>query len=204
MKNHFIVCLTGLTAVTALAGASVAATAPAGMSPQSLLQTRFVSHLEDLNLQPLVQQAAVDHAKGPAAGLFRSAVIFTQWGSYASHPEEQFKLGQEFIRDVQAYFKASGGAVDANWALDQAKFIFANIVPPLSDKIEYWSGTPKDLAALQPVAQLAHDLLKLAAAKFGGTIARLNNAVHFTDADEQVYMGLNPVRSQVFYTSRCC
>ena len=199
MKKHFIFCLTGLAAATALAGSGFAATVPAGTSPQSLLQTRFVSHLEELNLQPLVQQAAADHAKGPEAGLFRSAEIFTQWGSYASHPEEQFKLGQEFVGDVQAYFKASGAAVDANWALNQAKFIFANIVPPLSDKIEYWSGTPKDMAALQPVAQLAHDLLKLADAKFAGTVTRLNNAVHFTDADEQVYMTAMNGQTQTGY-----
>ncbi len=195
-----------LMSVAILANAgNYAAAAPAASAGQSFpgptLQTRYVMHLENLGLVNLLVQAVKEHRGTPSEPLFQSGLIYARWTSLAHHPEEQASLAPQFVAHLQAYLAANSNAtmVDGTWATNQAKFLFAYIVPPIVDRIEYWSSTAADRAKLAPVAKLSHDLLSDADGYYTQIIHKLNTATTFTHADEVVYQLASSGQAEVSY-----
>lgn len=184
-----------------LAGATAPAASASRQFPGPYLQTQYVMHLENLGLIHLLDQAVKAHRGTPSAPLFQSGLIYARWASLAKHPQQQAALAPQFVADVRAYLDADSNAtlVDAGWAVNQAKFLFAYIVPPMADRIEYWSSTAVDRARLAPVAKLSSDLLNDADQHYKKTIADLNLATTFTHADELAYQQAMSGQAQVSY-----
>ncbi len=192
-----------LTILVGFGGRAVAAPIPSAAEsfPGPALQTRYVMQLENLGLTKLLSQAVKTHQGTPSAPLFQAGLIFARWAGLARHPQEQAALAPQFVANVQAYLTANSNAtlVDGAWATDQAKFLFAYIVPPIVDRIEYWSSTATDRAKLAPAAKLAQDLLRASDGYYQRILHKLNAATTFTHADELAYQQAMNGQAQVSY-----
>ena len=206
-SNRVAMVLASLSlTLTLLAGsggrAAAAPTAPAGqIFPDPTMQTRYVMRLENLGLANLLAQAVKTHQGTPSAPLFKSGLIFARWASMAHDPQEQATLAPQFVTNVQTYLATNSNAtlVDGTWAIDQAKFLFAYVVPPIVDRIEYWSSTAADRTKLSPIAKLSQDLLSASDGYYKQIIRKLNLATTFTHADELAYQRAMNGQAQVSY-----
>ncbi|HMD55307.1 MAG TPA: hypothetical protein VKJ65_12220, partial [Phycisphaerae bacterium] len=146
-----------------------------------------------LNLEKQGDITAINQAIAAAANeqqkeLFQAVLIYCQWNNLDNNPAQQDRLGKDFVNDVNQYLQFAGDGVDAEWAIEQAKFILADIAAADVNPIEYWSGTPEVIAALFPPADLARRLLETAYKHNSNIVSQLNNAENFTDDDQKAYM----------------
>lgn len=155
--------------------------------------------------QVALMVAAAEEAKGtPAEWMFRAQEIFARWPEYKKSRAQQVEMANKFVANLNDYLNSQPQNIDARWALDNAKFLFAAPSEQVITRLEYWANSEKDRRNLEPMAKLAARLLKLAGERIDTQLTAMESdsarrAFTSDDAFNAAYMKLYATKTEIAY-----
>jgi len=156
--------------------------------------TQWAHELLQLN-QPSLIAAQEAASKGtPAENLWKAQTIAATWDEIAKQGET-VRMATEYVAAMNAYLEQNPD-VDGVWALDHAKFIYGQLSQRVVTRMENWVNTPKDRAALAPMAELGDALLKKSTASLDSAVRYYESRPQF---DENAYTRVATAQAEGHY-----
>ena len=121
-----------------------------------------------------------------------------QWDQAAKNKAD---AAQDYVAAVKAYLESQHQGIDGAWALDHAQFILTKLSQPVITRMEYWANSPRDRAALVPLAALADRLLQQSVVSLEAGMKQLEARKPF---DEAAYTRLYGAAAEARYYAVWC
>jgi hypothetical protein len=176
-----------LLALASLTRLALAQTPPPPAPIYPLLphsDTEFAHDLLRLNQPSLIASELRNSTGTPAENLWKAESILATWESAPASKIDRAASQRAYLIALPAYLDSQSAGIDGVWALDHAKFLFSRFSESLLNRMEYWANSPKDRAALAPIAALGDRLLTQATASL---TAGMHAAETRTPFDEAAY-----------------